>query len=141
MTTICLLSILLIHLTTVFAIPTISINGAKFFLSNGKQFFIKGMQHLRPLASKPFNLSGVAYSESALNDPLADPTVCAADAALMKDLGVNSVTIYYVDTKLNHTDCMKRYADAGIYIWVSLVTPFSGINRVGLLLLANQSSC
>jgi hypothetical protein len=67
-----------------------------------------------------------------MGDPLTDSTTCTADTKLMKDLGVNSVTLYYVDISLNHTACMNIYADAGIYLWISLVNPLTGINRVSL---------
>jgi hypothetical protein len=54
------ITLILFLLTTALAIPTISINGAKFFLSNGKQFFIKGAPPRRIsllTLSPPDNLS------------------------------------------------------------------------------------
>jgi hypothetical protein len=40
----------------------------------------------------------------------------------MKDLGVNSIRVYHVDPQSNHDDCMRTFADAGIYVWLDLDT-------------------
>ncbi|KAF2873918.1 Glucanosyltransferase-domain-containing protein [Massariosphaeria phaeospora] len=87
------------------AVPTISVKGSKFFNSDGDQFFVKG----------------IAY-QLVPDDPLIDNTQCGLDAALMKDIGTNSIRVYHVDASADHTDCMKTFADAGIYIWLDLDT-------------------
>ncbi|OQO08538.1 hypothetical protein B0A48_06408 [Cryoendolithus antarcticus] len=87
------------------ALPTISTKGSKFFTSDGNQFFLKG----------------VAYQLTE-DDPLAQPTQCALDAALMKELGANSIRVYHVDPTASHDVCMKTFDDAGIYIWLDLDT-------------------
>lgn len=56
------------------------------------------------------------------DDPLVDAKQCSNDAALMKTIGTNSIRIYHVDPNKNHDNCMKAFADAGIYIWVDLDT-------------------
>lgn len=91
--------------TTVQAIATISTYGNKFFYENGTQFFIKG----------------VAYQLTE-DDPLVDGNQCALDAALMQELGANSIRVYHVDPSSDHTDCMNTLADAGIYLLVDLDT-------------------
>lgn len=40
----------------------------------------------------------------------------------MKTIGANSIRVYHVDPDSDHTECMKTFADAGIYIWVDLDT-------------------
>ncbi|CAN9421778.1 unnamed protein product [Alternaria alternata] len=87
------------------AIPTIEVKGSKFFTSEGNQFFVKG----------------IAY-QLVPDDPLIDATQCGLDSALMKTIGANSIRVYHVDPDADHTDCMKTFADAGIYIWVDLDT-------------------
>ncbi|KAF2267184.1 hypothetical protein CC78DRAFT_457851 [Lojkania enalia] len=87
------------------AIPTISVKGSKFFTSEGDQFFVKG----------------IAY-QLVPDDPLIDNTQCKLDAALMKDLGTNSIRVYHVDPEADHEGCMSTFADAGIYLWVDLDT-------------------
>ncbi|KAL5118798.1 hypothetical protein ACEQ8H_003301 [Pleosporales sp. CAS-2024a] len=92
-------------LSGVDAIPTISAKGTKFFTSDGKQFFVKG----------------VAY-QLVPEDPLVTSSQCSLDAALMKSIGVNSIRVYHVDPTANHDACMQTFSDAGIYIWVDLDT-------------------
>jgi len=58
------------------ALPTITTEGTKFFDSNGNQFFFKG----------------VAY-QLVPEDPLIDTAQCERDAALMKQLGANSIRV------------------------------------------------
>lgn len=85
--------------------PTISAVGNKFFLENGTQFFMKG----------------VAYQLSE-DDPLVDEEQCTRDAALMQELGVNSIRVYHVDASEDHSGCMGVFADAGIYPLIDLDT-------------------
>jgi hypothetical protein len=40
----------------------------------------------------------------------------------MKEIGTNSIRVYHVDPAQDHDDCMKTFADAGIYIWLDLDT-------------------
>jgi hypothetical protein len=92
-------------LTAVHAIPTISAKGSKFFTSDGNQFYVKG----------------IAY-QLVPDDPLIDATQCALDASLMKTIGTNSIRVYHVDPNADPPDCMKAFADAGIYLWLDLDT-------------------
>lgn len=87
------------------AVSTISAYGNKFFYENGTQFFLKG----------------VAYQLTS-DDPLVDSEQCARDAALMRELGANSIRVYHVDASKDHSDCMSTLADAGIYLLVDLDT-------------------
>jgi hypothetical protein len=56
------------------------------------------------------------------DDPLLDGTQCALDASLMKTLGANAIRVYHVDPTRDHSDCMKTFADAGIYLFVDMDT-------------------
>ncbi|KAK6543647.1 hypothetical protein TWF694_000390 [Orbilia ellipsospora] len=96
------------------AAAPLTIKGNKFFNSQtGAQFFIKG----------------VAYQLQAKTDPLVDKAQCALDAALMQQLGVNTIRVYQVDPTANHDDCMKIFGDAGIYLFVDLANYETGINE------------
>ena len=65
------------------------------------------------------SLPGVAYQLTP-HDPLVDTNQCTLDANLMKELGANAIRVYHVDTDVDHTGCMKAFADAGIYLFVDL---------------------
>lgn len=54
------------------------------------------------------------------NDPLADTAQCQRDAALMQQLGANSIRVYHVDPTADHDGCMTAFASAGIYAWIDL---------------------
>ena len=75
--------------------------------------------------------TGVAY-QLLPEDPLIDNTQCTLDANLMKTLGANSIRVYHVDPLAEHDDCMKTFADAGIYIWLDLDTFNSYIQGPGM---------
>jgi hypothetical protein len=49
----------------------------------------------------------------------------------MKTIGTNSIRVYHVDPTADHTDCMKTFADAGIYLWLDLDTFNTQINQEG----------
>ncbi|KAB5586019.1 Glucanosyltransferase-domain-containing protein [Coniochaeta sp. 2T2.1] len=87
------------------ALPTITATGNKFFTSEGKQFFMKG----------------IAY-QLVPDDPLVDTEQCTRDAALMKTLGANVIRVYHVDPKADHDGCMAAFNDAGIYTIIDLDT-------------------
>lgn len=95
------------------AIPTIEAVGNKFFTSDGKQFFIRG----------------VAY-QLVPTDPLVDAEQCARDAKLMKELGANTIRVYHVDPNGDHDGCMSAFADASIYVMVDMDTFNSYITPV-----------
>lgn len=103
-------------LDAVDAIATISAKGAKFFTSDGNQFFVKG----------------IAY-QLLPDDPLIDNTQCGLDAKLMKSIGTNSIRVYHVDPSGDHDDCMKTFEDAGIYVWLDLDTFDTQIEQVRVL--------
>ncbi|KAH7388964.1 Glucanosyltransferase-domain-containing protein [Cadophora sp. MPI-SDFR-AT-0126] len=99
----------------VISLPTISVIGAKFFDSDGNQFFIKGVVY--------------QLSNNAPYDPLVDTAQCSRDATLMKSLGANTIRVYTVDSTSNHTSCMSVFEDAGIYVLIGLGDPTNSFNR------------
>ena len=118
---------------TVSTIPTISAVGAKFFTSDGNQFYIKGMICFGTASLENFSDKirlGVAYQLTDF-DPLIDSTQCQLDAAQMKDLGANTIRVYHVDATADHSGCMSAFAAAGIYLFVDLDTFTTQIEQVG----------
>ncbi|KAG5301643.1 pH-responsive protein [Histoplasma ohiense] len=93
--------LLLVH--DVLAISKLAAVGSKFFNEEGQQFFVKG----------------IAYQLTP-KDPLVDSEQCKLDSSLMKELGANSIRVYHVDPEGDHEECMKTFADAGIYLFVDL---------------------
>lgn len=87
------------------ALPTIEAKGAKFFTSDGDQWYIKG----------------VAYQLTP-DDPLAQGAQCQLDASLMKTLGANAIRVYHVDPTADHDACMTAFSEAGIYVFLDLDT-------------------
>ena len=69
------------------------------------------------LTGSPF--AGVAY-QLVEDDPLVNTTQCKLDAALMQQLGANSIRVYHVDATQDHSGCMNAFAAVGIYLWVDL---------------------
>jgi hypothetical protein len=65
--------------------------------------------------------TGMAY-QLRPSDPLIDGDQCSRDAALMKELGVNTLRVYHVDPDASHDGCMKAFDDAGIYLTIDLDT-------------------
>jgi 1,3-beta-glucanosyltransferase GAS1 len=50
----------------------------------------------------------------------------------MEELGVNTIRVYHVDPDANHDECMKVFADAGIYAMIDMDTFNTYILPVGL---------
>lgn len=48
-------------------------------------------------------------------DPLALPAACQRDVPFLKQLTVNTVRVYSVNSSANHDDCMSAFSSAGIY--------------------------
>ncbi|GAB1318141.1 1,3-beta-glucanosyltransferase [Madurella fahalii] len=87
------------------AISPISVKGRKLYDQDGNQFFVRGVVYVA--------------GQSRL-DPLADAKQCAADAVLMRNLGVNTIYVYSIDPERDHDGCMEEFAKQGIYLWLNL---------------------
>jgi hypothetical protein len=57
------------------------------------------------------------------SDPLSDRDACLRDAALMQQLGVNTIRIYNLSPKLNHDECVSIFNAAGIYMILDVNSP------------------
>ena len=54
-----------------------------------------------------------AYGASNSQDPLSNATTCLRDAALMQQLGINTIRSYNVDPTLNHDECASIFNSIG----------------------------
>lgn len=107
-------------------LPAIEVVGNKFFFkNNGSQFLMRGIAYQQNTAERS-NMTGDVTS---YNDPLADPAACKRDVEYMIKSNTNTLRVYAVDPTKNHDECMKTFADAGIYIIADLSEPKASVNR------------
>lgn len=52
--------------------------------------------------------------------PLKDAKACTRDAALMAQVGINTIYVMAIDPKANHDDCFSIFNSVGIYVMVVL---------------------
>ena len=64
-----------------------------------------------------------AFSATADTDPLSNGTSCLRDAALMQQLGINTIRVYNVDPTLNHDLCASIFNAVGIYMFIDVNSP------------------
>jgi hypothetical protein len=74
------------------------------------------------------NASSTSTS-SQYTDPLADEARCSQDIPLMQALNTNTVRVYAIDPKKDHSKCMQMLINAGIYVVADLSQPGLSINR------------
>jgi hypothetical protein len=71
-------------------------------------------------------MNGIWYSRSNSTtdvnamDPLLDAEACTRDAALMSELGINTIYVMAIDAKENHDDCFSIFNSVGIYVMLVL---------------------
>ncbi|KAF8319321.1 carbohydrate-binding module family 43 protein/Glycoside hydrolase family 72 protein [Clavulina sp. PMI_390] len=111
------------------AVQKISRAGRYLFGADGNRFYIKGLSYQQQgliTSSDP-----TAFPEpSDYIDPLADSAGCARDLPYMKQLGINTIRVYSVNSSANHDSCMSALSGAGIYTIIDLSLPVNGsINR------------
>ena len=73
--------------------------------------------------------NGTSDANASINDPLADVERCTADIPYLQELGTNIIRVYAIDPKKDHTECMNKLADAGIYVIQDLSNPKNSIIR------------
>ena len=79
-----------------------------------------------------FDLIGIDYQPGGSSaftgngDPLSDPASCLRDAALMQQLGINTIRVYNLDPLANHDECVSTFYDVGIYLILDVNSPFQG---------------
>ncbi|KAL2044377.1 hypothetical protein N7G274_003082 [Stereocaulon virgatum] len=111
-----ILAILLLYATFVSAVQNVKVQGADFVNS---------------VTSNRLQIIGVAYQpggsagfqEGSGIDPLSNGTLCLRDAALMQQLGVNTIRIYNLDPKINHDLCVSIFNAVGIYMLIDVNSP------------------
>ncbi|EME40514.1 glycoside hydrolase family 72 protein [Dothistroma septosporum NZE10] len=59
-------------------------------------------------------------------DPLSNATRCLRDAALMQNMGINTIRSYNVDPTLNHDECASIFNSVGIYMLIDVNSPLGG---------------
>lgn len=59
-------------------------------------------------------------------DPLSNVDACLRDAALMQNLGVNTIRIYNLDPTENHDECASIFNAVGIYMILDVNSPLEG---------------
>ncbi|KAF2862123.1 carbohydrate-binding module family 43 protein [Piedraia hortae CBS 480.64] len=130
-----LAAIALLATPAVADVDPIVIKGSKFFYkTNGTQFFIKGVAYQQEYAGSSGS-SGTGNSGSGgsgndnYKDPLADLSAVKRDIPYLKQLQTNTIRVYAVDPKVDHTQAMNALADAGIYVLADLSSPGQSINR------------
>lgn len=64
-----------------------------------------------------------AFSATSKTDPLSNGTSCLRDAALMQQLGINTIRVYNVDPTLNHDLCASIFNAVGIYMFIDVNSP------------------
>ena len=108
-------------------VDPIVIKGNHFFYkTNGTQFFIKGVAYQQDVGG---NSSSSDTSNTHFTDPLGDSAGCDRDVPLIGDLNTNTIRVYAIDTTKDHSYCMQKLADRGIYLIADLSAPNISINR------------
>lgn len=95
---------------------------------------IRGQQFVNSESNERFMVVGVDYQPGGQGgykpqdgeDALANATVCLRDAALLQELGVNTIRVYNVGPDINHDECASIFNLAGIYMIIDVNAPFSG---------------
>ena len=64
------------------------------------------------------------------SDPLSNGTICLRDAALMQQLGVNTIRVYNLDPTVNHDECASVFNAVGIYMLLDVNSPLGGESLV-----------
>ncbi|KAF1919811.1 Glucanosyltransferase-domain-containing protein [Ampelomyces quisqualis] len=100
---------------------------------------VRGQDFVDTVTNKRLMIIGVdyqpggqaSYKPNEGKDVLSDADVCLRDAVLMQKLGVNTIRVYNIDPKLDHSACASIFNAAGIYMILDVNSPLQGesINR------------
>ncbi|KAA8618517.1 1 3-beta-glucanosyltransferase [Pyrenophora tritici-repentis] len=79
-----------------------------------------------------FFIRGVAYQVDSARDPISDDRLAELkhDILLFKELGLNTLFVYGIDSTKHHTEAMKLLEEAGIYVFTAVSTPWNAISRL-----------
>jgi hypothetical protein len=110
-------------------LPSITMKGSKFFYPNGTQFFMKGVAYQQDTAASDGNGGSTFDKTEDFKDPLANKDRCTKDIPKLVELGTNTIRTYAIDPEADHSFCMGKLQDAGIYVVSDLGQPNLSINR------------
>ncbi|KAF8898482.1 glycoside hydrolase family 72 protein [Infundibulicybe gibba] len=117
-------------ITGAHAIGKVTRAGRYLYNDDGTRFYIKGIAYQEQ--GIVVQSAGNDFGEpSSFTDPLSLDNACTRDLPFLKELTVNTLRVYSVDSSLNHDSCMKTFSDAGIYTIIDLALPLNGsIDRI-----------
>ncbi|KAG8937260.1 1,3-beta-glucanosyltransferase gas1 [Tulasnella sp. 419] len=110
---------------TVSALPKVTRQGRYLYQEDGTRFYIKGISYQEQGTVTTSDPSGFP-EPTDYYDPLADAAGCQRDIPFLKQLGVNAIRVYSVNSALNHDACMSALSSAGIYTIIDLALPVNG---------------
>lgn len=84
---------------------------------------------LNSLLTEDFSTNGTISGGTKYKDPLANAETCGRDIPLLRELQTNTIRVYAIDPKQDHSKCMQLLQDAGIYLIADLGEPITSINR------------
>lgn len=91
----------------------------RYFWKEDQRFIIRGIV---------YRLHGCGPSDPLVDERLDD---LQRDITLFKELGLNTLFIYHIDSSRNHNAAMKLLAKVGIYVLVNLPTSSCGSDSAG----------
>ncbi|EKG16694.1 Glycolipid anchored surface protein GAS1 [Macrophomina phaseolina MS6] len=101
------------------AVNTLEISGQDFVdPKTNKRFYVIGVDY------QPGGQAG--YNEESGKDPLTDADACLRDAAIMQQLGINTIRVYNVDPNGDHDQCASIFNYVGIYMMLDVNSPLAG---------------
>ncbi|KAG8982896.1 1,3-beta-glucanosyltransferase gas1, partial [Tulasnella sp. 427] len=111
--------------TSVSALSKITRAGKYLYQEDGTRFYIKGIAYQEQGTVTTNDPTGFPEPTDYI-DPLADAAGCNRDLPYLKQLGVNTIRVYSVNSALNHDSCMQALSGAGIYVILDLALPVNG---------------
>lgn len=108
------------------AISKVSRSGRYLYTDDGNRFYIRGIAYQEQGEVNANDPNNPFLEPSSFTDPLADSNACSRDVQFLKELNVNTIRVYSVDSAKDHDSCMKTFSDAGIYTIIDLALPLNG---------------
>ncbi|KAF4547506.1 1,3-beta-glucanosyltransferase PGA4-like protein [Elsinoe fawcettii] len=104
---------------------------ARLRAANGNGNASKQKFEMLDKKDKPFLIRGVVYQISDVLDPLIDEHFprLQRDLQLFKELGLNTIYVYSINSTQNHDRCMGLLAEAGIQVFATVTLPKCAISR------------
>lgn len=104
------------------AISKVTRAGKYLYNDDGSRFYIRGIAY-----QEQGTAGNNAFLEPTdFTDPLINSAGCTRDVQYLKDLNVNTIRVYSVDSTKNHDSCMQTFSSAGIYTIIDLSLPVNG---------------